>query len=551
MTIGRKNIFRAHTDADIRQLVAQTPLAWIVSAADATYATPLPIQIECDNAGRPIAVVGHFARANPQVTQLADAPQAHILVMGPQSYISPSWFRDRTQAPTWNFTCAMFTVRVELEHDAETIGKRLKDLIDDMESDRPNRWAIEEMGGRYEGLARGVVAFRAPIEDIRSTFKVSQDESDTEFADILAALDRPYRKAVRDWILRFGAHTGRQPESTGPGASSAAAHEVVDSELEPALDYFVQAIKADSHRLSAGRELDWPGRRIVAEQVRRRWTLGGPTIAQRLERTIVHPWGDIRLRIYDPEPGTIKPALVYLHGGGWALFSLDTHDRLMREYAAGAGITVIGVDYALAPEHPYPAALEQVCAAVEWIAAHAESLGVDATRIALGGDSAGGNLSLAAALHERDRGGKRHIAALVLNYGAFGAPVDAETRDAVGREKDMLTAAEMDEFSALYRGDATDNTDPLLAPIHADVADLPPTLFIVAERDLLAPENLEMRQRLKSAGVNTTCHIYPGAMHSFLEAMAISRLARQAITDTCTWLTGNLCTEREDSDFAN
>lgn len=540
MTIGRKKLFRAHKDADIRELVAQSPLAWIVSASDARYATPLPVQLECDAAGRPVALVGHFARANPQVSQLAEHPTAHVLVMGPQSYISPSWFRDRTQAPTWDFTCAMFTVCVELEHDPETIGRRLKNLIDDMETGRPGQWETAEMGGRYEGLARGVVAFRAPIEEIRSTFKVSQDESDTEFADILVGLNRPYQQAVRRWIERFGAHTGRQPEPLGANGFGIGAHEIVDPDLEPALDYFVQAVKADSHRLSAGRALDWPGRRLVAEQARRRWSLGGPSIAQRRDLTLAHEYGDIRIRVYDPDPGAVKPALVYLHGGGWAMFSLETHDRLLREYAAGAGMVVIGVDYALAPEHPYPAARDQVIEAMDWIGANADSLGVDRQKIALGGDSAGGNLSMAAALHERRRAGRRHIAALVLNYGAYGAEVDAETRTAFGRETDMLTAKEMDDFTALYRRDVIDCADPLLAPIHADLKGLPPTLLIVAERDLLAPENLEMNRRLRAAHVDTTCHVYCGAMHSFLEAMSVSELARRAIDDTCDWLDATL-----------
>ena len=164
-----------------------------------------------------------------------------------------------------------------------------------------------------------------------------------------------------------------------------------------------------------------------------------------------------------------------MHGGGWTLFSLDTHDRLMREYAARAGVIVVGVDYALSPEARFPTALNQVAAVVRWLRADgAVEIGADPQRLAAGGDSAGGNLTVAACLKLRDAGEGDAVRAMLLNY----AVVDAETSETAGRlwggDGFMLTPEEMKGFWADYLSSPEQALDPLACPIRADFAGFPP-----------------------------------------------------------------------------
>ena len=231
----------------------------------------------------------------------------------------------------------------------------------------------------------------------------------------------------------------------------------------------------------------------------------------------------VRVRFYDPGPPGPKPLLVYLHGGGWTMFSLDTHDRVMREYASRAGMTVAGVDYALAPEAKYPVALDQVVAVVR-------AMG---ERVAIGGDSAGGNLALAAALRLRD---ERLVRAIVLNYGVFERSSSPEAQQRFGGPGNMLTTEEMDGFWRNYLRDENDASDPFVCPLRADLRGLPPTLLIVPERDLLTEQSLRLAARLAASGVNVKMEMYRGAVHSFLEAVSIAPIADRAFADTAAWL---------------
>ena len=268
--------------------------------------------------------------------------------------------------------------------------------------------------------------------------------------------------------------------------------------------------------------------RKIAEEVRAPWTRGGPQMAKTLELEL-----PVRVRFYDPGLNAPKPALIYLHGGGWTIFSLDTHDRLMREYAARAHTVVIGVDYALAPEAKYPVALNQVVAVGEHVAANAAKLGIDPQRIAIGGDSAGANLALAAALRLKSR---RILHALVLNYGVFARHSSQAAIEQFGGEGNMLTASEMEAFWQNYLGGQHDSKDPFVTPIHADLRGLPPALLVVPECDLLAEQSIELEKRMRAAGVAVKLAMYHGAVHSFLEAVSIAPLADWALTDTAAWL---------------
>lgn len=276
--------------------------------------------------------------------------------------------------------------------------------------------------------------------------------------------------------------------------------------------------------------------RWIAEEVRAPWARGGPQMKRTFERHLLVGDGTVRIRVHDPSGGNGNPALVYLHGGGWTLFSLDTHDRLMREYAARAGVTVVGVDYALAPEAKFPLALEQVTAAVQFLAERGAELGIDPGRLAIGGDSAGANLAVAAALDLRQADSRGPLRALLLNYGVFARHSSPEAVRRLGGPGNMLTADEMEGFWRNYLRDESDAGDPRACPALADLGGLPPVLLVAAELDLLAEQSEGLHLRLLRAGVTSRLEIYRGASHSFLEAVAIAALADRALSESAAWL---------------
>nr|WP_257643987.1 alpha/beta hydrolase [Luteimonas salinisoli] len=294
----------------------------------------------------------------------------------------------------------------------------------------------------------------------------------------------------------------------------------------------------ESARLRGAGPVDRAAARAIAERVRAPWRAGGPTIAVTREVELASAVGALRLRLYLPAaPAGPLPVLLYLHGGGWCMFSIDTHDRLMREYAAAAGVAVLGVDYALAPEHRFPVALDQIGEALAWLRAAAAGLGVDRARIALGGDSVGANMALATALRQRDAGTADDLRALLLNYGGYDPLMPEGDRAERGAEGAMLTAAEMDGYWRDYLGPHDlARVDPLAAPLRAALHGLPPALLVAAERDLLYGQSVELARRLQAAGGEATLHGYPGAAHSFLEAMSAAPLARRAIAESADWL---------------
>lgn len=254
--------------------------------------------------------------------------------------------------------------------------------------------------------------------------------------------------------------------------------------------------------------------------------------------------GDLKVRIYRPHGASgALPALVYLHGGGFTLFSIDTHDRLMREYAARGGFAVIGVDYPLAPEAKYPVALDRIETLMRWLRHNAPQWKIDPDRIAMGGDSAGGNLAFAACLRLRDRGELNIVKAILSNYGGFSSRISDEAEARFGGPGSIMDRAEALQYWANYLRDERDEDDPYACPLLADLSGFPPVFLVTPELDLVAEHSLAMHERLKNAGVLSECMIYPGAVHSFLEAMSISALARRAIGDGADFIAGKICAE--------
>lgn len=299
---------------------------------------------------------------------------------------------------------------------------------------------------------------------------------------------------------------------------------------DPDIRRFVDTIDAAYAEHGAPAGASMAVRRAVAERVRQPWREGGPIMVESRELDM----GGVRLRLHRPVADAKLPVMLYIHGGGWTLFSIDTHDRMMREYAARAGIAVLGIDYSLSPESKFPVALEECAAALEWIAAQAESLNLDRDRMLIGGDSAGANLSVATCLLQRQRG-RALPAAMLLNYGAF-APERTPSYARFGAGDYSLEADEMDAFWANYVDSAEQLADPLVAPLHADLAGLPPAFLAIAECDILADCNDAFAGKLEAAGVATRAVTYQGATHSFLEAVSIAPLASRAFDEQATWI---------------
>lgn len=303
-----------------------------------------------------------------------------------------------------------------------------------------------------------------------------------------------------------------------------------DDIVDPDIRRFVDAINAAyaEHGVPGA---DMATRRAVAERVRQPWRENGPIMAA----SDMFDMDGIRLRLHRPVVAgdAALPVMLYIHGGGWTLFSIDTHDRLMREYAARAGIAVLGIDYSLSPEHKFPVALNECSAALDWIADHAEALGLDAGRLLIGGDSAGANLSVATCLLRRAEG-KALPRGMVLNYGAF-APDHLPSYARFG-DGYSLEADEMDMFWSNYVEGPAQLDDPLAVPLRADLAGLPPASLAIAECDILADCNHAFAARLAAAGVPVTSVTYAGATHSFLEAMSIAPLASRALDEQAAWI---------------
>jgi len=237
--------------------------------------------------------------------------------------------------------------------------------------------------------------------------------------------------------------------------------------------------------------------------------------------------GGVPVRIYRPSAANELPCLVYFHGGGWVIGDIETHDNVCRNLALQAQCAVISADYRLAPEHPFPAPLEDCYAVTSWAADNAAALDIDASRIAVGGDSAGGNLSACVSLKAKQENGPRLVHQLLI-YPVTDAALDTESYAANG-EGYMLTKDGMQWFLDHYLGEAVDRSDPLIAPLRAtDLAGLPAATIITAEFDPLRDEGEAYGSKLNAAGVDTLVRRYDGMIHGFIGMTDLLDGARDA-----------------------
>ncbi len=252
------------------------------------------------------------------------------------------------------------------------------------------------------------------------------------------------------------------------------------------------------------------------------------------DRAIAAGLRDIPVRIYRPA-GLKQPsaAFLYLHGGGWIFGDLESHDTSTADLAQAAGLTVISVDYRLAPEHPYPAAVEDAWDALSAVAADAAHFGIDPTRILVGGDSAGGNLAAVLCLKARDAGGPA-IRGQVLIYPGLGLGWDNGKSGTRAADAPLLKADESLYYMQAYLGGATSTEDPLAAPLLADdFHGLPPAYIMAVEHDPLRADAEHYARRLAEHAVPVELEVEPGLVHSCLRARALSPAAAAAFDRVC------------------
>ncbi len=310
---------------------------------------------------------------------------------------------------------------------------------------------------------------------------------------------------------------------------SAQCRVVLDQLVSAGIPHVSSLTPARARQVAAERRALNPPRVEAVEQVEDRQIAG------------VEGVGTIPIRIYNPKPSAPPLAVeVYFHGGGWVVGDLDSHDAVCRAIANRAGCIVVSVDYRLAPEAPFPAALEDAYAATRWVVDHAAEIGADPGRLAVGGDSAGGNLAAAVCLLARERGGPA-IALQILVYPVTDGGCATGSYDEFARDF-SLERADMLWYWDQYLGDQ-DRLQPLASPLRAtDLSGLPPALIITAGYDPLRDEGEAYAQRLRDAGVPTTLTRYDGVIHGFLGMLGVVDESQQAIEQVAHALRTRLAT---------
>jgi acetyl esterase len=259
-------------------------------------------------------------------------------------------------------------------------------------------------------------------------------------------------------------------------------------------------------------------------------------LARVFDRSLPGPHGDIPVRVYVPTSGTSpQPVLLYYHGGGWTIGDLDTHDSVARSFAALSDCIVVSVDYRLGPEHRLPAAFDDALAAFTWVATHAAEIGGDPTRLAVGGDSAGGNLAAAVSQYTVASGTRApDFQLLIYPVTDLGAETESYETFAEGF---YLTRGAMRWFRANYLGEAGTGKDWRCSPLRAEsVAGLPPTFLMTAGFDVLRDEGKAYAARLMEAGVDVDYRNYESLIHGFISMTGVVREARRAFDDAAAAL---------------
>ena len=304
------------------------------------------------------------------------------------------------------------------------------------------------------------------------------------------------------------------------------------TELDPALDPHLAGLLA----LMAGGTPMHESTPEVARKMFRTLTVdlrdpsALPAVASVRDLTVPGGAGDLAARLYRPADGPL-PTVVLFHGGGWVIGDLDTHDLMARTIATACDAVVLSVDYRLAPEHPWPAAVDDALAATRWAAAHLADLG-GTDVLAVAGDSAGGNLAAVVTQVFRDEG--LPLAAQLLVYPATDllSELPSRTENASGY---FLDDATMVWFAGHYLGDdaTLDPADPRLSPLNGDLTGLPPAVVVTAQFDPLRDEGMAYAEALATAGVPVEARVFDGMIHGFVDMGRHSPAAQAAVEETC------------------
>ena len=283
----------------------------------------------------------------------------------------------------------------------------------------------------------------------------------------------------------------------------------LDPQVEAHLKRLAGTGFADLHKLAPDQ--------VRAGMRRMSNAIGEPESVALVENRVIRTaTGDFNIRLYHPAPGHVRPVIVFSHGGGFVLGDLDTHDGLARALANGVGSVVVSLDYPLAPENKYPAARNAAYAATKWIADHAAEIGGDASRLAVAGDSAGGNLAAVVALMARDAGAPK-IAFQLLIYPDLDFRRSNESIREFAGKWGNISRETQNWFMDHYLNHEGEKLDPLVSPLLApSLAGLPRTFVITAEYDALRDEGEEYGRLLQGAGVDAVVRRYEGMIHEFL-----------------------------------
>lgn len=308
------------------------------------------------------------------------------------------------------------------------------------------------------------------------------------------------------------------------------------SDIDPELAAFFRDVGQEMSKYPPVRmEVPYDPHRRTLETIALQATSGGPVMAETIDRWVAAHGRRIICRLYRPRVDETLPVMVHFHGGGFIQSSIDTHDRLSREYAAAGDVAVVSVDYSLSPEAKFPRALEECAAVVHYLSEHGSEWNVDGSRILLGGDSVGGNLALTVALLLRDTNGPS-IKGIFASYPVCDSRLDTPSYQSFGAGGYGLTLEQMKFVWDHYVPHEIDRLHPLAAPLRADLRSLPPVLLVLPEMDVLRSEGDAMAAKLAAAGVSVRTEVFQGMVHGFLRVCGSVQRARDALALIGEWL---------------